>query len=62
MAITTFDHVNNYSISIACIICGEAVPLSEEEAMSLRHGHHIHSKVCDKCKQAVLYLRKEMDK
>ena len=43
-----------------CIICDESVPLTQNEILSLEHGHHIHSKVCDKCKAAVLRMREQM--
>lgn len=43
-----------------CIICGESVLLTEEEEATLRYGHHIHSKVCDKCKAAILHMREQM--
>lgn len=45
---------------VPCIICGETVPLPEEDVMKLEHGMHIHSRVCTSCKEAVLYIKKEM--
>lgn len=44
----------------SCIVCGESVLLTEQEEISLQYGHSIHSKVCDKCKAAVLYMREHM--
>jgi hypothetical protein len=44
----------------SCLICGEPVPLTEMEESALRYGHHIHSKVCDKCKAAILYMREQI--
>ena len=35
--------------AIPCLICGESVPVSMWEN---------HSKICDKCKKAILKLRK----
>jgi hypothetical protein len=32
------------------------------EEARLNHGMHIHSKVCDKCKEAVLYIRLQLQK
>ena len=49
------------SIGIGCIICGEYVALSECEERSLLAGLHLHSKVCDKCKAAIMKVRKEME-
>lgn len=43
-----------------CIVCNEPVELSEIEVSRLRHGLHINSKICDKCKQAILYIRNEI--
>ena len=45
----------------SCIICGEFVTLDEFEESRLLHGMHISSKVCDKCKQAILYTRKQIE-
>ena len=50
----------NFRLCASCIICGEAVELTEMEEEQLRYGHYIHSKVCDKCKAAILYMRKQM--
>ena len=36
----------------SCLICGEPVPVSMREN---------HSKICDKCKKAILKLRKMME-
>ena len=44
-------------ISINCLICSEEVELTGEEA---RHGVSI--KVCDKCGQAVIEMRKQIEK
>jgi hypothetical protein len=46
---------------ISCLICGDPVPLTEMEESALRYGHHIHGKVCDKCKAAILYMREQME-
>ena len=40
---------------VACLICGERVPVSRWEWESSR------SKICDKCKKAILKLRKMFD-
>jgi len=42
---------------VGCIICDESVQLTDEEVTAMQYGHHIHSKVCDKCKQAILHMR-----
>ena len=45
----------------SCLICGESVPLTEREELQIRHGMNIHSKICDKCREAILYMRKQME-
>lgn len=48
-------------LCISCLICGEPVPLTEMEESRLDYGLPIHSKVCDKCKVAILYMREQME-
>ena len=48
-------------LSISCLICGEPVELDEMELARLNHGLTIHSKICDKCKKAILHYRKELE-
>lgn len=48
-------------ICLPCIICDEAVELTEMEEARLDYGHHVGSKVCDKCKAAILYMREQMN-
>lgn len=59
--ITTKINTNQSWIGMPCIICGESVALTSNEVLSLEHGLHIHSKVCDKCKAAVLRIREQME-
>lgn len=47
--------------TIQCLICDEAVELSEMENSRLDHGLSINPKICDKCKQAILYARRMME-
>lgn len=47
-------------LCISCLICGEPVPLTEMEESRLNYGMDIHSKICDKCKAAILYMREQM--
>lgn len=60
-SITTFLEKTEINIEASCIVCGEGVELTEEEVMSLNYGNCIHSKVCDKCKEAILYMRSELE-
>lgn len=43
-----------------CIICGEAVEFTPNEEMAFRREYPVDSKVCDKCRQAILYVRNQM--
>ena len=49
-------------LRMICLFCGEPVRLSEMEEARLDHGMYIHPKVCDKCKEAVLYIRIQLQK
>lgn len=49
------------TIAIQCLICGEGVELNWVEQACVDHGRSIHSKVCAKCKAAVMKIRKEME-
>jgi hypothetical protein len=57
MTTDTVNHNNRiYKLCKPCIICGESVDLNELEESQL-----YRSKVCDKCKQAILYIRKQIE-
>ena len=47
-------------ICMPCLVCGEGVPLTEEEDQRMLYGHHIHSKICNECRSAILYMRDHM--
>lgn len=53
--------IRKMSLGIACIVCGETVELTPNEEMSLRYGHSVGSKMCEKCKQAILYIRNRIE-
>ena len=46
----------NFKFATPCVICGESVELSDSEALS-----HYVFKVCDKCKNAVMLVRKQIE-
>lgn len=48
-------------LSIPCLICGESVELDKIELARLDHGLDIHSKICDSCKNAILYYRRKFE-
>lgn len=45
----------------SCIVCGEPVRLTVHEEMALEYGKHIGEKCCDKCKAAILHMRKQLE-
>ena len=63
MGMTLVWQINpdSFGLCACCIICGESVPLTPNDVISLEHGHDIHSKVCDKCKAAILRMRELME-
>lgn len=52
----------NCDISICklCVICGEPIKLTETEFSLSKYGPVVPG-VCDKCKEAVLEMRKNME-
>ena len=55
------SNVSTIADAVSCLICGENVPLEKFEQSRVRFGLDIHSKVCDKCREAVLEMRKRLD-
>ena len=49
------------SICTHCIVCDEPIELTSVEEMYLSYGKNINAKVCDKCKQAIMYVRKQLN-
>lgn len=48
-------------LSIECLVCNEPVKLNELERCQFEYGHHISPKLCSKCKEAILHIRKELE-
>ncbi len=48
-------------LAMPCLVCGEGIVLTEEEEAGMYYGHHVHSKICDKCRAAILYMREQME-
>ena len=48
-------------VCTSCIVCGESIPLTEQEELALLYCHSIHSKVCNKCKATILYMREKIE-
>ena len=55
------SNVSLIADTASCLICGENVPLEEFEQRRIRFGSYIDPKVCDKCREAVLEMRKRLD-
>lgn len=53
--------ITKAKLGIACIVCYEPVELTPNEEVALNYGRPIGSKVCDKCKQAILHIRKQIE-
>ena len=53
MEITSCENKIYYAID--CMICGESTPFAQISS------HHYQYAICDKCKKAVLYVRKQME-
>lgn len=51
------DHTCVSAYCTYCLICGESVDVTEYEAFS---GRAV-ARVCDKCKEAVLEMRRQLD-
>ena len=49
-------------IGLPCLICGDSVALTSNEELSLRYGNHVHSKVCNQCRAAVMRMRGQMER
>ena len=47
-------------LSIGCLVCDEPIKLNELERCQVEYGHHISPKICSKCKEAILHIRKEL--
>lgn len=57
----TITNKSKIYLSMSCIACGEPIRLTEQEETALRWGHHVHGKICEKCKAAILYMREQME-
>ena len=51
---------NGDTVGTSCIICGEPVLFSHDEFERFKRGLHVQSKVCDKCKAAIMWVRSAM--
>lgn len=47
-------------LAVPCLICGEPIPIDEDEESILMSGLEIHSKICGKCRTAILIVRDEI--
>lgn len=49
-----------HTYSTPCIICEESVELTSNEVEMILVGCKLNPKVCNKCKEAVMYIREKM--
>ena len=56
----TTDLVTTSTICVRCLICGESVELNDTEETVLKYGKSV-SKVCGKCRNAVMKMREVME-
>ena len=69
--ITISDHDNNtivaklsdvpMTLCKRCLVCDEAIELSEAEQARMRHGLFIEPGICDNCKNTILRMRRFME-
>lgn len=52
---------NSVSLATSCLICNEFVILDDFEIARINYGRDVNPKICDKCKRAIMYIRKETD-
>lgn len=53
---------HSYYLSSPCLVCDELVELTQDESISvLRYNRSIPNKVCEKCKKAIMYIRKQIN-
>lgn len=59
---TIYEFPTKPILAIPCLVCGEPVPITEEEEEMLMNGREIHSKICYKCQVAIRYTRANLFK
>ena len=53
----SIEPIENMRLATNCLVCGASIYLTPEEEMTLRSGSSIHSKICDDCKNAIMYAK-----
>ena len=46
---------------VECIICGNAIELTENESLAVYHGKAAFIKVCDDCKSAITFAKSQRE-
>lgn len=61
MCYVRFDKYDGVRYDLPCIVCKEPVGLTKEESDLVKYGRQaeLGSKMCDKCKKAILYIREQ---
>lgn len=47
-------------LSTPCMVCEDPIPSEEWEMQDFNYNHRAKTKICDKCKAAILYMREQM--
>lgn len=50
--------VTDVAWTMPCLICNESILLDD---FVTRYGRDVTPKICDKCKRAIMYIRKELE-
>lgn len=70
-SITISDHDNNTALTKLsyttttlckrCLVCEDSIKLTEQESERIKYGLSIEPSICDKCKDAILRMRRFME-
>lgn len=51
---------NTWRYATECLICGESILLTDNEVAQMKYGHPLREKICNRCREAVLFIRKSV--
>lgn len=59
----SFDKYGRCHYDLPCIVCKEPVGLTKEESDMVQYGrqNELGSKICEKCRKAILHIRKQIN-
>ena len=56
----TIYEYNDGGKAMKCLVCDNPIELSEEEKELLSTGHVLDLRLCDECKEAILWAKQKM--